>query len=81
LKDVIQHWPLESIYIFLDNLVEKKMFKYILICNCCDQIQDNTDIRTGDWRGLSCEYFPLKKYNPKKIYNYHSKEVSIIEIK
>jgi hypothetical protein len=81
LKDVIQHWSLDNIYTFLDYLVEHKKFKYILICNCCSQKQDNTDIRNGDFRTLSCEYFPLKKYNPKKLYNYHSKEVSVIEIK
>jgi hypothetical protein len=81
LKDVIQHWSLDNIYNFLDYLVEEKKFKYILICNCCNQTQDNTDISNGDWRQLSCEYFPLKKYSPTKIYNYSGKEVSVIEIK
>ena len=80
LKDVIQHWSLDHIYKFLDYLVESKKFKYILICNCCNQTQDNTDIQNGDCRPLSCEYLPLKKYNPKKLYNYQSKEVSVIEI-
>jgi hypothetical protein len=81
LKDVIQHWSLDNIYTFLDYLIEYKKFKYILICNCCDQIQDNADIKNGDFRTLSCEYLPLKKYNPVKLYNYNSKEVSVIEIK
>ena len=80
LKDVIQHWSLDNIYSFLDYLVENKKFKYILICNCCNQMQDNTDITNGDFRHLSYKYFPLKKYNAIKLYNYHSKEVSIIEI-
>ena len=39
-----------------------------------------TNIDNGDWRPLSCEYFPLKKYNPIKLYNYHSKEVSVIDL-
>ena len=81
LKDVIQHWSLDNIYTFLDYLVEYKKFKYILICNCCYQTQNNTTIENGDFRPLSCDYFPLKKYNPIKLYNYHSKEVSVIEIK
>jgi hypothetical protein len=81
LKDVIQHWSLDNIYTFLDYLVEHKKFKYILICNCSGQIKDDTDIQNGDWRQLSCEYLPLKKYNPIKLYNYHSKEVCVIEIK
>ena len=81
LKDVIQHWSLDNIYTFLDYLIELKKFKYILICNCCNQTQNNTDIQNGSFRELSCEYLPLKKYNPVKLYNYHSKEVSVIEIK
>ena len=78
LKDVIQHWSLDNIYTFLDYLVEQKLFKYILLCNCCSQWQDNTDIINGDFRHLSCQRFPLKRYNPIKLYNYHSKEVSVI---
>ena len=78
IKDVIMHWPLDNIYTFLDYLVESKKFKYILICNCCNQTQDNTNISNGEWRQLSCDYFPLKKYNLKKVYNYENKEVSII---
>ena len=81
LKDVIQHWSVDNIYTFLDYLVEGKKFKYILICNCCYQTQDNTDIRNGEFRPLSCDYLPLKKYSPTKLYKYESKEVSIIEIK
>ena len=80
LKDVIQHWSLDNIYKFLDYIVENKKFKYILICNCCSQYYDNTDIQDGDFRQLSCEYLPLKKYNPIKLYNYHTKEVSVIKI-
>jgi hypothetical protein len=78
LKDVVQHWTLTNIYTFLDELVETKRFKYILICNCSNQTTDNTDIQDGDWRPLSCDYFPLKKYNPTKLYQFHSKEVSVI---
>ena len=80
LKDVIQHWSLDNIYKFLDYLIEYKKCKYILICNCRNQTADNTDIQNGDWRQLSCEYLPLRKYNPVKLYTYRSKEVSVIEV-
>lgn len=80
LKDVIQHWSLQNIYTFLDYLTENKMFKYILICNCCYQTEDNTDIVDGEFRPLSCDFLPLKKYNPIKIYKYDTKEVSIIKL-
>lgn len=80
LKDVIQHWSLKDIYPFLDYLTETKKFKYILITNCCYQRYDNSDIVTGDWRPLGCEYLPLKKYNAKKLFTYSTKEVSLIEM-
>jgi hypothetical protein len=77
LKDVIQHWKMDEIYSFIDYLVDNKIFKYILICNCCNQTVDNPE---NDDRStpLSADFFPLKKYNPVKIYNYNSKEVSVI---
>ncbi len=80
LKDVIQHWSLENIYNFLDYVTEHKKFKYILICNCCYQKNDNPIIKNGEFTPLSCDYLPLKKYNPIKYLNYNSKEVSIIKI-
>jgi hypothetical protein len=89
LKDVLQHWSLDSIYSFLDYLTETKKFKYILLCNCCSQSVDNTNIQSGDFHFLSSDYLPLKKYNIKKLYNYtiklnenggnFYKEISVIE--
>jgi hypothetical protein len=81
LKDVLQHWSINNIYNFLDYLVEQKKFKYILICNCCNQQQDNKDIIDGECRGLSCDFLPLKKYKPTKLYKYNTKEVSVIQLK
>ena len=78
LKDVIMHWSLKAINTFLDYLVENNLFKYILICNCCNQTEDNPEILTGSWRELSCDFYPLKKYNAVKMYNFNSKEVSVI---
>jgi len=78
LKDVLQHWSLENIYLFLDYLVESKKFKFILICNCCNQKKNNTDISIGSWHGLCSDFFPLKKYSPKRVGYYNTKEVSVI---
>ena len=80
LKDVLQHWSLNKINNFLEYIVESKKFKYILITNCCNQETDNTDILIGQFRPLSCEFFPLKKYNPIKLYNYNTKEVLLIQL-
>ena len=79
LKDVIQHWKMDEIYTFLDYIGEQKMFKYILICNCCNQIEDNPE-NQGRSTPLSVNFFPLKKYNPVKLFNYNTKEVSVIYI-
>jgi hypothetical protein len=79
LKDVIQHWKIEEIYYFLDYLVESKKFKYILLCNCCHQVKDNP--RNPDrFTPLSCRFLPLKKYSPVKLYEYDTKEVSVIDL-
>lgn len=78
LKDVLQHWSLSQIYTFLDYIVENNKFKYILIVNCDHQSYYDNDISTGDFRPLSCDFLPLKKYNPVKIYNFSSKEISVI---
>lgn len=78
LKDVIQHWCIDDIYHFLDYLVAQKKFKYILICNCGYQTKDNTNIKNGDFRPLSSDFLPLKKYKPVKLFTYNTKEVSVI---
>lgn len=78
LKDVIQHWSLDNIYTFLDYLVDNKCFKFILLVNCCHQIQDNQDIYNGDFRPLSSKFLPLKKYKAIKVHNYGTKEVCLI---
>ena len=80
LKDVIQHWPTEEIYVFMDYLIESKKFKYILLVNCCNQQINDQSCNTGGWRHLTCNLLPLKKYNAVKIDNYNSKEISIIKI-
>jgi len=79
LKDVLQHWSINDITIFLDYLISHKVFKYILIINCSYQTNDNVDIDTGKFRPLSADYLPLKKYNPEILYKYNTKEVSVIK--
>jgi len=77
IKDVLQHWNTDSIYKFMDKLVQKN-FSYIFIINCCGQTQDNQDCSTGGGRPLSVSFLPLKKYGATKLFNYKSKEVSVI---
>jgi hypothetical protein len=76
------HWSLDKIYTFLDYIIESNKFKYILIINDSSQKEDNTDINDGEFRPLSANFYPLKKYNPVIIYKYQpcNKEVSLITI-
>jgi SAM-dependent methyltransferase len=79
LKDVLQHWPTDQIYTFLDILMSTKQYKYILITNCSHQKYDNENIVVGHWRPLSYEMLPLKKYPIKLIYTYNTKQVCLIQ--
>lgn len=63
LKDVLQHWSNADIVSFLDKNATR--FNYILITNTQSQSFDNEDIETGQTRGLSVKFEPLKKYNPE----------------
>lgn len=78
IKDVIQHWTCEEIYLFLDKLLLKKC-RYIMVTNSCAQKYDDQDTPYRS-RPLSCNFKPLKKYNFKKLFNYKDKEVSILKI-
>jgi hypothetical protein len=81
LKDILMHWDLTSIYSFLDYIVSSKKFKYIMIINCSDQEEHNTNIFTGNHRPLSALFFPLIRYNPIVLLKYTAntnKEVSVI---
>ncbi len=79
IKDVLQHWNTLDIYTFLDYLVDSHKFKYILICNCANQLYNQQDISNGQWRPLRASMEPLSKYNPIVLYEYNSKEVSVIK--
>jgi len=80
LKDVIQHWINDEIIHFLDNTINN--FKYILITNSCDQKTDWQDTPERS-RPLSCDFYPLKKYNIKKLAvitnGASQKEISLIQ--
>ena len=81
IKDVLMHWSLDKIYNFLDYMIEIKKFKYILIINDCLQTEDNTNINDGQFRELSANFYPLKKYSPIILYKYEpKKEISVIKL-
>lgn len=79
LKDVLQHWSNEEIYKFLDHLIAQELFKYIMICNCCDQKEDDPPNVAPHTRQLSSNFLPLKKYSPRSLLRYNTKEVCVIQ--
>lgn len=79
-KDVLQHWPLRNIRTFMDYIVKSNKFKYILVCNCAKDAQDDIDIDIGEFRPLSADKSPLNTYNLNKVYEWDTKEVSILKI-
>jgi hypothetical protein len=78
LKDILQHWTITEIYTFLDYVTTHKKFKYIVMCNCSGQQRDDPEDSDNRSTALSIDYYPLKKYNPVKLYKYNTKEVSVI---
>ena len=70
------HWKLEAIYQFMDCLITSRKFEFILLINCCNRTQDETDINEhGTWRPLSGLYLPLNKYKPTTLTKYNDKEI------
>jgi hypothetical protein len=80
IKDVLQHWPLSYINMFLSYVIAERKYKYILITNCSYQSQDNTDISIGEFHPLSSEYLPLRAFNVQSLYKYHTKEVCLLTV-
>ena len=78
IKDVLQHLCNKDINDLLSYLVEYKKYKYILICNCCNQKNNNDNINNGEWRPLSALKQPLSIFKPQILFTYNTKEVSII---
>jgi hypothetical protein len=74
IKDVLQHWPDNIIKKFLDELVAKRKFTFILVTNCMSD--KNYDIENiGDFRGISDQLDP---YFPETVFMYKSKKVQLI---
>ena len=85
IKDVLQHLPNDTIIKFMDYITKSNKFKYILIINCYQTTLENTkdyrkDIIPGEFSSLAALKYPLNKYNPKVIYKWDTKEISLIRL-
>lgn len=61
-KDVLHHWPTDSIKRFLDFLIRSKKWKYAILCQDFKQLSENQDCHLGGYRGLSFKLSPLCNY-------------------
>ena len=80
---MLQHWPYKTIIEVMDYLVASKKYKYILIINCYkkDGVFDKNfkkDIEFGQWHPLSIHSYPLRKYKGVELFQWDTKEVSLI---
>jgi hypothetical protein len=77
IKEVLQHWSNEEITTMLRYLYDSKKYKYILLCNSCNQTQ-NIDIETGGWHPISSKKYPLNQFPLVTLFYYHYLEVCIL---
>lgn len=80
IKDVFSHWTNECIQQLLTHIIDNKKCKYILIVNCSYQSIDNLDVKLGIFRPLTASMSPLKDFGAVPIFNYQTKEVSLINL-
>jgi len=73
-KDVLQHWSLENIRVFLEQPALAS-FKHVLIVNCDDERGENTDIGEGDWRPLNLLAPPIAWEGARPVFRYATKRV------
>ncbi len=81
LKDVLQHWETNQIEDFLDDIVKRGNFKFILLVNSYQQSQlhDRNINNRYKYDKLDASLTPLRKYNPKILFYYQYKQISLIE--
>lgn len=77
IKDVLQHWSNDDISKFLNQLIKQKCFKYILLTNSYTNGK-NIDIKSGEFRSLNPNEYPLNVYKPKVIGFENKKAICLI---
>ncbi len=73
-KDVLQHWSLESVRAFLAQPALAS-FKHVLLVNCDDERVDNADIDDGDWRPLNLLAPPEARDGLRAVFRYGTKRI------
>jgi 2-polyprenyl-3-methyl-5-hydroxy-6-metoxy-1,4-benzoquinol methylase len=76
LKDVLQHWPLSKILEMIPIFQSKA--RYLLVTNCCHQIEPIKETPIGTWQQLSGTMHPLSLFLPKQVLQFGSKETLLI---
>jgi SAM-dependent methyltransferase len=71
LKDVIQHWPNETIVTFLKNIRNHMNVKYVLLTNDHTS-QDNENIECGGYRPLNWDKPPLNDFKVTYVFSFNT---------
>lgn len=79
LKDVLQHWDNLNIIDFINDIISRKKYKYILIINGKGHSEDRNINNRYMYAKLDADNYPLNLWNPKVVLNYRFKQVSLIE--
>ena len=76
IKDVIQHWPNDTIIEFLDKLSERKNgYKFVILTNCKSSSTSRMDIKIGGFKQINWASPMFRNYKIQRILSYHSKEI------
>ena len=75
-KDVLQHWPSDTIVAFLDRFFAARPKAHLVVCNCAGQAGDDRRL-DARWHfaALSADRRPLCDYAPRRLFAWGGKEV------
>src|SRR5580693_86711 len=73
-KDVLQHWSLESVCAFLAQPALAS-FEHVLIAHCDDERGANADVADGEWRPLNLLARPGAWQDARGVFRYATKRV------
>eukprot|EP00401_Gymnodinium_catenatum_P078687 CAMPEP_0117465920 /NCGR_PEP_ID=MMETSP0784-20121206/4874_1 /TAXON_ID=39447 /ORGANISM="" /LENGTH=321 /DNA_ID=CAMNT_0005259843 /DNA_START=21 /DNA_END=983 /DNA_ORIENTATION=+ len=83
LKDVLQHWSSSRVEAFVQELLTKRRFRFLLVVNCCEPADWKVlDVHDGGWRPMRANRPPLSLFDPQVLMEFQSlpnkKECSLI---
>lgn len=79
-KDVLHHWPTETVKRLLDYLIRSNKWKALVFCQDNKQLSDTQDCHLGGFRGLSFKLAPLNQYPFVYVVPVNNKSLGLIRL-